>query len=72
MAYRDFTDVRTAVAERGAATSSTTVLVSRRETFNAAHQLRDPALSEAENRRLYGKCAKPPRSQLRPRGCGGG
>jgi 6-pyruvoyltetrahydropterin/6-carboxytetrahydropterin synthase len=33
------------------------VLVSRRETFNAAHQLRDPGLSEAENWRLYGKCA---------------
>ena len=38
-------------------TSSAAVLVSRRETFNAAHQLRDPDLSEAENRRLYGKCA---------------
>jgi 6-pyruvoyltetrahydropterin/6-carboxytetrahydropterin synthase len=38
-------------------TSSTTVLVSRRESFNAAHQLRDPRLSEADNRRLYGKCA---------------
>jgi 6-pyruvoyltetrahydropterin/6-carboxytetrahydropterin synthase len=57
VAYRDFTDVRTAVAEQGAATSSTTVMVSRRESFNAAHQLRDPGLSEAENRRLYGKCA---------------
>jgi 6-pyruvoyltetrahydropterin/6-carboxytetrahydropterin synthase len=32
------------------------VLVSRRESFNAAHQLRDPRLSEAENRRLFGKC----------------
>ncbi len=32
------------------------VLVSRRETFNAAHQLRDPHLSESENRRLFGKC----------------
>jgi 6-pyruvoyltetrahydropterin/6-carboxytetrahydropterin synthase len=57
MAYRDFNDVTTALAQRGAATSSTTVLVSRRETFNAAHQLRDPRLSAAENRRLYGKCA---------------
>jgi 6-pyruvoyltetrahydropterin/6-carboxytetrahydropterin synthase len=54
---RDFLDISTAVAERGAATSSTTVLVSRREAFNAAHQLCDPGLSEAENRRLYGKCA---------------
>jgi 6-pyruvoyltetrahydropterin/6-carboxytetrahydropterin synthase len=33
------------------------VLVSRRESFNAAHELRNPELSEAENRRLYGKCA---------------
>ena len=57
MAYRDFTDVRPAAAETAAATSSTTVLVSRRESFNAAHQLRDPGLSEAENRRLYDKCA---------------
>ena len=30
--------------------------ISRREGFNAAHQLRDPALSDDENRRLYGKC----------------
>jgi 6-pyruvoyltetrahydropterin/6-carboxytetrahydropterin synthase len=34
-----------------------TALVSRREAFNAAHQLRDPGLSDAENERLYGKCA---------------
>ena len=33
-----------------------TVSVSRRETFNAAHQLRDPDLSDAENQRLFGKC----------------
>lgn len=57
MADHDFNDARTAVAERTAATSSTTVLVSRRESFSAAHELRDPRLSEAENRRLYGKCA---------------
>jgi 6-pyruvoyltetrahydropterin/6-carboxytetrahydropterin synthase len=57
VAYRGFEDARPAVAEQGAGSSSTTVLVSRRETFNAAHQLRDPSLSEAENRRLFGKCA---------------
>jgi len=57
VAYRDFNDARTAVAERSGARSSTTVLISRRESFNAAHQLRHPGLSEAENRRLYGKCA---------------
>ena len=38
-------------------TSPVTVRVARRESFNAAHQLRDPRLSEAENRRLFGKCA---------------
>ena len=36
--------------------SPTTVLVSRRETFSAAHQLRDPRLSDSENRTLFGKC----------------
>src|SRR6476469_5652812 len=34
-----------------------TVLVSRRESFNAAHQLHDPAFSDEENRQLFGKCA---------------
>jgi len=34
-----------------------TALVSRRESFNAAHQLCDPRLSDDENRRLFGKCA---------------
>jgi len=33
------------------------VLVSRREAFNAAHQLRDPSLSDEENQRIFGKCA---------------
>jgi 6-pyruvoyltetrahydropterin/6-carboxytetrahydropterin synthase len=37
-------------------TGPVTVLVSRRETFNAAHQLRNPRLSDDENRRLFGKC----------------
>jgi 6-pyruvoyltetrahydropterin/6-carboxytetrahydropterin synthase len=36
--------------------SPVTVTVSRRETFNAAHQLLDENLSEQENRRLFGKC----------------
>jgi len=36
--------------------SPATVLVSRRESFNAAHQLRDPGLSDDENRRIFGKC----------------
>ena len=34
-----------------------TVLVGRRESFNAAHQLYDPGLSDDENRRHFGKCA---------------
>ena len=57
MVYRDLTDADTAVADPGAGTSSTTVTVSRRESFNAAHQLRDPGLSDDENQRVFGKCA---------------
>jgi len=38
-------------------TGTMTVRVSRRESFNAAHQLCDPGLSDAENERLFGKCA---------------
>jgi 6-pyruvoyltetrahydropterin/6-carboxytetrahydropterin synthase len=34
-----------------------TVLVGRRESFNAAHQLWDPDLSEQANRQRFGKCA---------------
>jgi 6-pyruvoyltetrahydropterin/6-carboxytetrahydropterin synthase len=30
--------------------------ISRREGFNAAHQLSDPSLSHEANERLYGKC----------------
>jgi 6-pyruvoyltetrahydropterin/6-carboxytetrahydropterin synthase len=39
-----------------AMTSRPTVRVSRRETFNAAHQLRNAGLSDEENQRLFGKC----------------
>src|SRR6202035_5975617 len=39
-----------------AMTRPTTVLISRRESFSAAHQLCDHDLSDAENRRLFGKC----------------
>jgi 6-pyruvoyltetrahydropterin/6-carboxytetrahydropterin synthase len=35
------------------------IQVTRRYGFPAAHVLRSPALDEAENRRLYGKCAHP-------------
>jgi 6-pyruvoyltetrahydropterin/6-carboxytetrahydropterin synthase len=57
VAYHDPSAADTAVARREAASRSTTVLVSRRESFNAAHQLRDPHLSEEDNQRLFGKCA---------------
>ena len=57
MAYQDLSDAATSVVDPSAMTSSTTVLVSRRESFNAAHQLRDPGLSDEENQRLFGKCA---------------
>jgi 6-pyruvoyltetrahydropterin/6-carboxytetrahydropterin synthase len=57
VAYREVTDAVPSLARRVAATRPTTALVSRRETFNAAHVLRNPELSEAENQHLYGKCA---------------
>jgi 6-pyruvoyltetrahydropterin/6-carboxytetrahydropterin synthase len=57
VAYQDLSDADPAVVRRDAASSSTTVLVSRRESFNAAHQLHDPALSDEDNQRLFGKCA---------------
>ena len=34
-----------------------TVLVGRRESFNAAHRLWNPDLPDDENQRLFGKCA---------------
>jgi 6-pyruvoyltetrahydropterin/6-carboxytetrahydropterin synthase len=39
------------------AATPVTALIGRRESFNAAHQLYDPGLSEDENRRRFGKCA---------------
>ena len=57
MTYQDLTDADTAVTDRRSKAGSTTVLVSRRESFNAAHQLRDPGLSDEDNQRLFGKCA---------------
>lgn len=41
---------------RRAMSSQATVMVSRRETFNAAHRLHNPCLSDDENRHLFGKC----------------
>jgi 6-pyruvoyltetrahydropterin/6-carboxytetrahydropterin synthase len=57
MAYDELTDAFPDAARRTAGPVSRTVLVSRRESFNAAHELRNPELSDAENRQLYGKCA---------------
>ena len=36
-----------------------TVTVTRRLHFNAAHRVHNPALSDDENRRLFGKCNNP-------------
>ena len=57
MSHHDLIDPERAVAPRAPAISATTALVSRRASFNAAHQLRDPELSVDENRRLFDKCA---------------
>ena len=35
------------------------VYITRRERFSAAHRLFDPALSDAENEKIYGPCANP-------------
>ena len=35
------------------------VTVTRRLMFNAAHRVHNPALSDAENTRLFGKCNNP-------------
>ncbi len=56
MAYNDLRE-ENSVAGNGAAAAATTILVSRRESFNAAHQLSNSQLSEDENERLFGKCA---------------
>ena len=57
MAHQDVTDAKAAVADGRSRATGATVLVSRRESFNAAHQLRDPGRSDEENERLFGKCA---------------
>ena len=36
-----------------------TVTVTRRVRFNAAHRVHNPALSEAENSAIFGKCNNP-------------
>ncbi|HTQ69671.1 MAG TPA: 6-carboxytetrahydropterin synthase [Solirubrobacteraceae bacterium] len=49
---------QTGIAANGSGGPATTVLVSRRASFNAAHQLHDERLSDAENQRIFGKCAR--------------
>ena len=39
--------------------STPQVTVTRRVYFNAAHRVHNPALSDEENRRLFGKCNNP-------------
>jgi len=39
--------------------SEPVVEITRREEFSAAHRLHDPALSDAQNRALYGVCNNP-------------
>jgi 6-pyruvoyltetrahydropterin/6-carboxytetrahydropterin synthase len=55
--YRDVIDVETAGAAARQRSVARTALVSRRASFNAAHQLRDAELSAEENERVFGKCA---------------
>jgi 6-pyruvoyltetrahydropterin/6-carboxytetrahydropterin synthase len=57
VASRVLADADTAVARPRAASTGASVRVSRRESFNAAHQLHDPRLSHEENEHLFGKCA---------------
>ncbi len=35
------------------------IYLTRRETFSAAHRLYNPALSDEENEKLFGKCGSP-------------
>jgi 6-pyruvoyltetrahydropterin/6-carboxytetrahydropterin synthase len=35
------------------------ISVTRRETFSAGHRLFNPAFSEEENRRVFGRCSNP-------------
>jgi 6-pyruvoyltetrahydropterin/6-carboxytetrahydropterin synthase len=40
-------------------TGAPRVAVTRHEHFNAAHRIHNPALSDADNTRIYGKCNNP-------------
>ena len=41
------------------ASSAPRVAVYRHEHFNAAHRIHNPAMSDADNARIYGKCNNP-------------
>ncbi|NDE21020.1 MAG: 6-carboxytetrahydropterin synthase [Actinobacteria bacterium] len=43
----------------GASADSPRVAVYRHEHFNAAHRIHNPAMSDADNARIYGKCNNP-------------
>jgi 6-pyruvoyltetrahydropterin/6-carboxytetrahydropterin synthase len=43
----------------GSSTGAPRVAVTRHEHFNAAHRIHNPALSDADNSRIYGKCNNP-------------
>jgi 6-pyruvoyltetrahydropterin/6-carboxytetrahydropterin synthase len=53
----EISDTARSFTPEEAMTRAAAVLVSRRESFNAAHQLFDPSLSDEENQRRFGKCA---------------
>lgn len=47
------------MTEASAPSGTPHVAVYRHEHFNAAHRIHNPALSDAENARIYGKCNNP-------------
>ena len=67
MAHSDLSE-ENSVAGNGAAAAATTILVSRRESFNAAHQLADPRPVRRGERAAVRQVRAPARSQLRARG----
>jgi 6-pyruvoyltetrahydropterin/6-carboxytetrahydropterin synthase len=51
--------VRLESADSTSTSAMPNVIVTRRLMFNAAHRVHNPALSDEENRRLFGKCNNP-------------
>jgi len=50
---------RTTLESSISPTSSPRVAIFRHEHFNSAHRIHNPAFSDAENKRIYGKCNNP-------------